>query len=76
MKTSALRAIVATVLGLTLAGVAFARRAPTFEQVDLNKDGMISAKEAAAKVPDLDFAAADTNHDGSLSRAEYEAALG
>ena len=45
---------------------------PPFEQVDANGDGHISQAEAAT-VEGLDFATADTNQDGMLSRAEYEA---
>jgi Ca2+-binding EF-hand superfamily protein len=47
-------------------------QAPSFEEVDANQDGMISAEEAAA-VEGLDFATADTNQDGVIDRAEYSA---
>lgn len=58
---------------LILAGnVAFAA-APAFEDVDTNGDGVLSQEEAAA-VEGLDFTAADTDQNGSLSKDEYEAA--
>lgn len=60
----------ATVFGL--AGVSLAA-APSFDEVDANKDGLLSKAEAA-EVEGLDFARADTNQDGMLSRAEYQAA--
>lgn len=54
------------------AGAALAA-APAFSEVDTDGNGAISAEEAAA-VEGLDVAAADTNGDGSLDQAEYEAA--
>jgi hypothetical protein len=60
---------------LALAGPAFAADAPSFDDVDVNKDGQLTQEEAS-KVTDLDFAAADQDKDGKLSRAEYEAAIG
>ena len=47
--------------------VALAQKA-SFEEVDANGDGMISAEEAGK-----DISAADANGDGSLDAAEYEA---
>lgn len=58
-------------IGVT--GAAMAQGLPAFEEVDANADGQISQEEAAA-IEGLDMAAADTNQDGVLSRAEYEAA--
>ena len=49
--------------------------APSFDEIDVNRDGVVSKGEAA-QVKGLDFAKADTNRDGKLSRAEYEAAIG
>lgn len=46
---------------------------PAFQDVDKNKDGTITAEEAAM-VEGLSMAAADANGDGKLSRQEYEAA--
>jgi hypothetical protein len=60
-------------LALGFTGAAMAQEAPSFEEVDANSDGMISQEEAAA-VEGLDLATADTNQDGSLDRAEYQAA--
>ncbi|NJN47607.1 MAG: hypothetical protein HC808_15280 [Candidatus Competibacteraceae bacterium] len=58
---------------LTLAsGTAFA--AMTFEEVDINKDGVVSTEEAAT-VEGLDFATADVNGDGAISVQEYQAAV-
>lgn len=53
-------------------GVALAAP-PAFEDVDRNKDGAITADEAAG-VEGLDMASADANGDGMLSKKEYEAA--
>ena len=59
---------------LALAGFGFSgsamAQAPTFESVDTNQDGSISAEEAEA-VEGLDLDAADTDGDGSLSQEEY-----
>lgn len=49
--------------------------APAFNELDKDKDGMLSKTEASS-VKGLDFAKADTNRDGRLDRAEYEAAVG
>lgn len=57
------------------AGGAIAQNSmPAFEDVDQNGDGVISQEEAQT-VEGLDFAAADTNQDGQLSREEYTAAM-
>lgn len=53
-------------------GVALAAP-PAFQDVDRNKDGAITADEAAA-VEGLDMTSADANGDGKLTKAEYEAA--
>ena len=61
---------------LLAGGVAFAQEdLPSFDEVDVNRDGMISRAEAAA-VEGLDFATADTNQDGSIDRSEYQALEG
>ena len=49
---------------------AVAQELPAFEEVDQNGDGTIAATEASA-VEGLDFATADANQDGSISREEY-----
>jgi len=74
MKWTIVPTTIATILAIGIAGVALAASAPSFEDVDANTDGKIS-KEEAAKVPELDFAAADVNKDGVLSRSEYESAI-
>lgn len=59
-------------LALGLTSLALAQTLPPFEQVDANRDGRISAMEAAA-VEGLDFRTADANQDGALSKEEYDA---
>jgi len=64
------------VLLASFGGVAMAQESlPSFDEVDVNRDGMISRAEAAA-VEGLDFATADTNQDGSIDRSEYQALEG
>ena len=46
----------------------------TFEEVDTDGDGLISADEAA-NVEGLDFNAADGDNDGTLSVDEYDIAI-
>ena len=46
----------------------------SFESVDTNKDGVITANEALA-VPSLDFATADADNSKTLSRQEFAAAM-
>ncbi|HSG65441.1 MAG TPA: hypothetical protein VLD39_10585 [Gammaproteobacteria bacterium] len=53
-----------------LSTAALAQGLPAFEEVDQDHDGVISPAEAGA-VEGLDFAAADANQDGSISREEY-----
>jgi Ca2+-binding EF-hand superfamily protein len=58
-------------LAFGLSTLALAAEAlPAFEQVDTNRDGVISKSEAAT-VEGLDFAKADANQDGMISREEY-----
>jgi hypothetical protein len=59
-------------LSIGLTGLAAAQIFPPFERVDANRDGRVSALEAAA-VEWLDFRKADANRDGTLSRLEYDA---
>lgn len=63
----------AMILALGFSCFAFAQSLPPFEEVDQNSDGAISRSEAAA-IEGLDFAAADTDQNGLLDRAEYSAA--
>lgn len=68
MKTS-----LTALMAVGFAASALAQGLPAFEEVDANGDGTISADEASA-IEGLDLATADTNQDGVLDRAEYEAA--
>ena len=47
---------------------------PAFQDVDINKDGVITAEEAA-QVEGLDLTVADTDGDGKLTMQEYEIAV-
>jgi len=60
-----------TILAATVSLAAYAAGVPSFDDVDQNKDGAISQSEAS-KIEGLDFAALDTNKDGSLDREEYQ----
>jgi hypothetical protein len=46
----------------------------TFEEADLNQDGRID-REEAARIPGFDFAAADSDNDRQLTRAEFRTAV-
>ena len=70
MMTNAVRMLVLA----GFAGAAMAQAMPSFEEVDANSDGLISAEEAAT-IEGLDFATADADQDGSLSVEEFTAAL-
>ncbi|MFT5171992.1 MAG: hypothetical protein ACI8W7_000156 [Gammaproteobacteria bacterium] len=61
--------LLAAVLTASFSGFVFAAP-PVFSDVDTNADGMISPTEAQV-VEGLDFTAADTDENGSLSEAEY-----
>lgn len=62
-------------VALSLAALAGAPAfAATFDEVDADKDGMISAEEAQAA--GIDVTTADANQDGSLDQAEFDAAMG
>ena len=65
--------LLAAVLTAAFSGFVFAAP-PVFSDVDTNADGMISPAEAKV-VEGLDFTAADTDENGSLSEAEYLAAI-
>ena len=75
--------IAGLVVGLTLAGAAQAgdehgrghgRGRPTFEQLDKNGDGKITASEVPAHVWER-LKLADTNKDNAVTKAEFEAAM-
>ncbi|MFZ1641729.1 MAG: EF-hand domain-containing protein [Candidatus Contendobacter sp.] len=68
-----MRALILPAL-LLVALPAFAAAPLTFEEVDTDGDGLISADEAAS-VEGLDFNAADGDNDGTLSVDEYDIAV-
>jgi hypothetical protein len=59
------------VLGSSIACSASPMDFIPFEELDRNGDGTILEDEAA-RVANLDFARADKNRDGQISRQEYE----
>lgn len=59
---------------LLVALATFAAAPLTFEEVDTDGDGLVSADEAAS-VEGLDFNAADGDNDGTLSVDEYDIAV-
>lgn len=66
---------VLAVAGVMLAGPAFAATV-AFESADANGDGAVTMDEAKSVMPDLTedrFAAADSDANGSLSPAEFQA---
>jgi Ca2+-binding EF-hand superfamily protein len=69
-----LRSALAAMAVFALASASYAV-APAFNELDKDKDGLLTKAEASS-VKGLDFAKADTNKDGRLDRAEYEAAVG
>lgn len=69
-----MRPVILPILLLTALSV-FAATPLTFEEVDTDGDGLVSADEAAT-VEGLDFDAADTDKDGTLSIDEYDMAVG
>jgi hypothetical protein len=71
---SKVRSALAVIAALGFASSAYAV-APAFNELDKDKDGLLTKSETAS-VKGLDFAKADTNKDGRLDRAEYEAAVG
>ncbi len=56
---------------VSMSGVAYAQ---SFEEIDVDGDGMITAAEAEAA--GIDIGAADESGDGVLSREEYDAHMG
>lgn len=68
-----MRALILSAL-LLVALPTFAAAPLTFEEVDTDGDGLISADEAAS-VEGLDFNAADGDNDGTLSVDEYDIAV-
>ena len=68
-----MRALIVPVLLLAALPV-FAAAPLSFEEVDTDGDGLISADEAAS-VEGLDFDAADADADGTLSVDEYDIAV-
>lgn len=68
-----MKKMLALICGVVFAStLAFAQE--SFEDLDTDTDGMLSAAEVA-DIEDFDFAEADVNQDGSLSLEEYEAAI-
>jgi hypothetical protein len=64
--------ILSVLLLVTLSG--FTMASLTFEEVDIDGDGLVSADEAAS-VEALNFNVADSDNDGALSVDEYDIAV-
>lgn len=69
-----MRIVILPIILLLFALPVFAAPPLTFEEVDTDGDGLISADEAAS-VEGLDFNAADSDNDGTLSVDEYDIAM-
>ena len=62
-------------VALSLAALAGAPAfAVTFDELDADKNGLVSAEEAQAA--GIDLSKTDANQDGSLDQAEFDAAAG
>lgn len=59
-----------TALLILVAGTALAAM-PSFQELDTNKDNVLSKKEVDKVLVGLDFASADKNKDGNLNQEEY-----
>jgi len=68
MKTSLLAG---TTLILALSGLAFADEHPTFDEIDVNNDGVISADELAVVLPEIQTQV--TNPDTVVTPADLQA---
>lgn len=74
MRTAALGGTLTA--GVASPMIAMAQDAPSFSDVDLNVDGVISEDEFLAAMPDATsetFTSADVNGDTVLTQDEYEA---
>lgn len=65
------KTILFTLFSGLFAGTVFAQDLGSFEELDLNQDGAISADEASGTWSDELFAQLDTNQDGFVSKEEY-----
>jgi Ca2+-binding EF-hand superfamily protein len=77
-KENIMKKLITLVVGCALSGVAFAATTASFEELDVNQDGIVSRAEidaASAEVQSsLQFDLADADKDGQLTRSEFLAA--
>ena len=60
-----------SVLLILMSGTALAAM-PTFQDLDTNKDKVLSKQEVVKVLVGIDFADADKNNDGNLNQEEYK----
>lgn len=74
-----MKKLMISVAALALMSAPAFAQAADFSTADANGDGQVTYEEAVAVLPDLtedQFKAADTDSNGTLSEAEYDALIG
>lgn len=72
-----MKKLITLVMGCALSGTAFSATTASFEELDVNQDGILSRAEidsSTADVQSVQFDVSDADKDGQLTRAEFSAA--